>query len=422
MAPTWRHSTVAGSFNGSSTRTITKPTGTVSGDLLVATFFAGNGFWNNVNLLTPPTGWTTLHEFLHTSGNPGKILGIYYKVAGGSEPASYDWSVNDGANSILTMTAIEAGTFDATTPIGTTQGIDFSREVNASSSTSVSAPTVTPAVNDSLGIMVPCHTGVAGSVSYTPPAGWTERVDGGNTHCRGSVNTLALTTSATGTITATASSSIAAGFGAGFLIVVRPAAGGATDLVVADLTVTVVADAPTLTQTHELVVSDLTVTVAADAPTLTQTHVLTVADATVATTIDTVTLTQDHSLVVSDLTVAATIESPTLTVDSIVLVVADLTVAATIESPTLTVDSIVLVVADLTVAVTIESVTLTQVHELVVSDLTVAVVADTVTLIVGAIAAVLTRTITARDASTIDGRDPRTLTGRDVTPITARDK
>jgi hypothetical protein len=401
MAPTWRHSTVAGSFNGSSTRTITKPTGTVSGDLLVATFFSNNGFYTNDTNLTPPSGWTTVNEFIQNPGsNPSRAIGIYYKIAGGSEPASYDWTCNDGSNSHLTMTAIEAGTFDSSTPIGTTSGVDYARQYQPSASTSVSAPTVTPAVDDSLGIAVFSVTGLAGSHTWTSPSGWDERVDGGGgTHNRGSVHTKALTTSATGSITGTCTSSVPQDQGAGMVVVVRPAAGGATDLVVADLTVTVVADAPTLTQTHELVVSDLTVTVAADAPTLTQTHVLTVADATVATTIDTVTLTQVHSLVVSDLTVAVTIESPTLTVDGIVLVV-----------------------ADLTVAVTTESVTLTQVHELVVSDLTVTVVADAVTLIVGAIAVVLTRTITARDASTIIGTDPRTLTGRDATPITARDK
>jgi hypothetical protein len=115
------------------------------------------------------------------------------------------------------------------------------------------------------------------------------------------------------------------------------AGGGATDLVVADHAVTVVADNVVLTQVHTLAVADQAITVVADNVVLTQVHELVVADHAVTVVIDNVVLDPDDG-----------------------------------ESD--------LIVDDLTIVVVADNVALTQVHELVVADMTIVVAADNVTL------------------------------------------
>lgn len=61
--------------------TITKPSGVVSGDLLIAIVLGGNGTW------TGDTGWT---EAIDQGATPG--IRVAYKVAGGSEGASYTFT------------------------------------------------------------------------------------------------------------------------------------------------------------------------------------------------------------------------------------------------------------------------------------------------------------------------------------------
>ena len=41
--------------------------------------------------ITAPAGWTLLNRYDNTNANQNS-LAIYYKVAGGAEPANYTWS------------------------------------------------------------------------------------------------------------------------------------------------------------------------------------------------------------------------------------------------------------------------------------------------------------------------------------------
>ncbi|WP_432112851.1 hypothetical protein [Streptomyces sp. S1] len=72
--------------NGTSV-TITKPTGTTTGDLLIAVFTS------NYQNCTPPAGWSDLVDV----GIEVFRTQAFYKVAGGSEPASYTFSVPNNA-------------------------------------------------------------------------------------------------------------------------------------------------------------------------------------------------------------------------------------------------------------------------------------------------------------------------------------
>ncbi len=87
MAVGIRTATGTTSATATTTLTITKPTGTASGDVLIASISVDTG---SSITITPPTGWTlvTRQNLTTTVGQ-----GVYYKVAGGSEPTSYAWTL-----------------------------------------------------------------------------------------------------------------------------------------------------------------------------------------------------------------------------------------------------------------------------------------------------------------------------------------
>lgn len=85
--------------------TATKPTGTASGDLLVAVFTS------NSQDCTPPPGWTEIVDEVVEVFR----CQIFYKVAGGSEPANYTFSVGSSAPLVLSVSAFRG--IDTAAPI-----------------------------------------------------------------------------------------------------------------------------------------------------------------------------------------------------------------------------------------------------------------------------------------------------------------
>lgn len=134
----------------STTATFNKPTGTVAGDVLVA-FFGGSPS-------SAPTGWV-----LFASETTLGLWG-YYKVAGGSEPASYSWPQSFNA------------TFDG--GISRYSGVDNGTPMDVAASTAVVfgtttavAPSITTVTANAMligGVLV-------GVATITPPSGFTER-------------------------------------------------------------------------------------------------------------------------------------------------------------------------------------------------------------------------------------------------------
>lgn len=101
------------------TYTVTKPTGVVAGDVMVCALFDRT---DTVLLTTPPSGWTQLEV-----AEAGNILGyLYRKVAGGSEPASYDfgWAgATTGSWAIAAYSGVDNGApIDDTSQALTTSG------------------------------------------------------------------------------------------------------------------------------------------------------------------------------------------------------------------------------------------------------------------------------------------------------------
>lgn len=75
------------------TMTVNKPTGTEVDDLILFFYsYGSSGAAAGTITSTYPTGWSRLR----TTTAP--IVEIWYKVAGASEPASYDWIRSSGSN------------------------------------------------------------------------------------------------------------------------------------------------------------------------------------------------------------------------------------------------------------------------------------------------------------------------------------
>lgn len=85
---TYRSSNVANNGAGSTSLTLTKPAGTVAGDIMVAQIVSGGASGATFGT---PVGWTLIRRDNTTSTSAS---GIYYKLAGTIEPANYTWTIN----------------------------------------------------------------------------------------------------------------------------------------------------------------------------------------------------------------------------------------------------------------------------------------------------------------------------------------
>lgn len=153
----YRASSTGQNSGGSTTLTIPKPAGTVEGDLLVAQVAARGGTGVSV---TAPAGWT----LIDTATNGTNInQTLYWKTAGGSEPANYDFTLSNSqktAGGIIALTGA-----DSTNPIGPVG------EATGNSHT-ITAPTVTAASDGSRLLVM---MGMAGATAITPGPGLTQR-------------------------------------------------------------------------------------------------------------------------------------------------------------------------------------------------------------------------------------------------------
>lgn len=149
----------------SSTLTCNKPTGTASGDVMIA--WHGNDF-GTYSSLTAPAGWTQLTGL--DRGTDTMHLKIWTKTAGGSEASTYGFpqgSGNDGCVVIVTLRNVNpsTGTWLWSTPVW------------AADSQTRTAPSVSGA---GPGAVLLCSTLADASNTantWTPPSGMTEQGD-----------------------------------------------------------------------------------------------------------------------------------------------------------------------------------------------------------------------------------------------------
>lgn len=113
------------------------------------------------------TGWT---KILHTSrlGVLNNSVTSFYKVVTGSEPADYTFSWTTAGASFASIHHVR-GADTTGTPINVSGG-------NNASATDPVAPTITTTVDNCM-LFVACVQNSAIGITYTPPAGYTERTD-----------------------------------------------------------------------------------------------------------------------------------------------------------------------------------------------------------------------------------------------------
>jgi hypothetical protein len=190
--------------NGTSI-TLNKPSGTASGDVLVAAIEI-----SGTTTVTAPSGWTLVRS---TTSGSTLTQATYVHIAGSSEPSSYQWRF---AASRLASGAVAAYVgVDGTTPV------DVSSGGSSSGSTSIVGPSVT---TTTAGELLIGAFGGAANASLTPPTGMLEE----NEQLAGTGNNRVVVelsdqqlgaAGATGNRTATLSKS---GANVGQLIALRP--------------------------------------------------------------------------------------------------------------------------------------------------------------------------------------------------------
>ncbi|MDH3539577.1 MAG: right-handed parallel beta-helix repeat-containing protein, partial [Acidimicrobiia bacterium] len=211
-SPTFR-SVGTGSAQNTTSITINTPPGVVAGDVMIAQVTAHEK-WDEV---TPPAGWT----FIRSDRSVGQEVsqGLWWKVASGSEPPSYTWTIDKNA----TM----SGSISAYTGVDTSNPIDAHGGQINSNTTAVQAPSITTRTQSTLLVGL---WGVVYRTSVTPPASMVERWDidnGGGGAPQGSTSAgsdeVWAAVGATGIRTATAADSAS---NVGQLIALAPAGFG----------------------------------------------------------------------------------------------------------------------------------------------------------------------------------------------------
>lgn len=162
MAPTYR--AVSSAASALSSFTAPKPTGTATGDVLVAVLTATSAMGS----MGTPTGgatWQLLEEYEGTAIS-GKA---WWKVAGGSEPSTYGFTKDANAGTVI-IVAVPGGA--ATAPVVAATG-EF-----VGSTTAIATPSIIPTRSDDLEIRVAgfMRDGGSGSITFTPPSTYTARV------------------------------------------------------------------------------------------------------------------------------------------------------------------------------------------------------------------------------------------------------
>jgi len=175
-----------------------KPTGTTTGDLLLACCWSDN----QTSTWTSP-GFTA-------EANPGAGTGVLWRIADGSEGSTFTFTraVNTINAACVVVIRIDAGTFDPADPIDTV-GL-----FSTGSAASFVIPSQSPTGTDNLFVQV-LGRGFVAADSWTPPGGTTERDDAAaaGTGIRYAVGDEVVGAGATGTRTWTHTASSGRGFG-----------------------------------------------------------------------------------------------------------------------------------------------------------------------------------------------------------------
>ena len=164
------------------TWTLKVPSTVQPGELLLATLCGGDSATSVTAIETPPVGWTLLDTRV-ISGNG--IFSRYYRVAGATEPASYDWTYNIAYYGVAWLT--NYANVDTTTP--------FELPPNETSLTGTSFDTpssVSTTVPNSVALVTIYGYSTATNAQWTIPTGLVQIIAINNAHVRSAVSADAL--------------------------------------------------------------------------------------------------------------------------------------------------------------------------------------------------------------------------------------
>lgn len=198
--------------------TVTKPTGTVDGDIL----FVWIGWYAAVTIDSVPSGWNLLGQYIANTDR----YALYYKVAS-SEGANWVWSFTATAKVRAVCSCYTSGDFNASDPIDVVSNTAY-----RTSDANCRAASMTVAlVNSPLIYWGGCYS--TASKTYTKPSvpttGWVEDDDAGSTTPDFWTEVCSFIWSgsgATGIMSATISAALITKHA--FAVALKPVAGGQT--------------------------------------------------------------------------------------------------------------------------------------------------------------------------------------------------
>lgn len=189
--------------------TVTAPAGMAAGDALYA--FQGFATYPLESDLRTPQGGARWQLLQVVNDSTGDLVqgALWWKIALFNEPASYTFYNPDGGEGVVSIAAVEDAVYDPYT-FGS---IDTDRELAAT--TAVTTPSIAPVGNVDLELRWAGGLPVGAGVTWTPPAGVTERADINSANAvTGTLGSRNLSTIATTTaLNFTASGNVTDGYG-----------------------------------------------------------------------------------------------------------------------------------------------------------------------------------------------------------------
>lgn len=213
IAPRGTATSVSYASSSTSTFTLTPPTGTVAGDVLVASIGLGLTGAATQPTLTPPTGWTLVQRTNHGTSDAMAVLAHTF-VAG---ETAYSFATGVAVGGVGVLSAWSG--VDTDNPVNVVAGLD-----TTGSASTVSTPSVTTTTASTLLVAsYYAYRGGATGTVWTAPSGMTlaKTVNNGSSRS-GSVSWMVQAAAgASGAKTAT--TSVPQDFGDAILVALRPA-------------------------------------------------------------------------------------------------------------------------------------------------------------------------------------------------------
>lgn len=230
MALAFRSASTAANGAAPTSLTVTKPTGVVDNDLLLAfVTIAGDKTISGV-----PTGWTTVGSVTTGTATGDCTQAVYRKIAS-SEGASYTWTFSGGVDAAAAILAYSGSS--TTAPVNVSHS-----NLMSSSTTTMTSASNTPNVADTITISsFGVNAGLVGDLTFTLPSGTVKRAEADPAGTTTNRAVVAVYDESTPTATATGAKSTTvgnSGKGVAWTVTIAPSGAPAQTVTVQPMTTT----------------------------------------------------------------------------------------------------------------------------------------------------------------------------------------